>query len=216
VTTYSTITVYAPGASKPHLTIPCPGYYGLAVDSKGDLFASEVGGTVYAYKPGAKKPYESITGFDNPAALTVDSKDDVLVADTNGNKVWIIPVGTKTKKDAGLEGITGPDGIAFGAADILYVANFDPYNVTVNKAGSREPAYRITDGITGPTLNGVTAAGLFFQSNQQHNVVGYEPAQSKPFSTIVGNGWESRRRRSLGSSERPVKAPAAERRVRAD
>jgi sugar lactone lactonase YvrE len=143
---------------------------------------------VSAYKPGAKKPYETIGGFSNPTGVAIDSKDDVWVADTAGNRVWMIPAGTKQPKDAGLERIDGPNGIAFGGGDVLYVANFGPYDVTVYRSGSKKPAYTITDGITGPTLNGVTAADIFFQSNQENDVVGYKNGTNKPFSTIVGNG----------------------------
>lgn len=185
--TTGSITVYSPGKTKPHLSIPGPGYYGIAVDSKGDIFASFTGGTVSAFKPGAKKPYETIGGFDDPAGIAIDSKNNVWVADTSASKIWMIPAGTKTVKDSGLKGIDGPVGIAFGLGDVLYVANFGPYNVTVYKAGSKEPAYHITDGITGPTMNGVTAGGAFFQSNQQHDVVGYKKGRGVPFSTIVGN-----------------------------
>ena len=183
----STITVYAPGQSKPKLTIPGPGYYGLAVNSKGDIFGTFTGGTVSGYRPGAKKPYETIGGFVNPNGIAVDAKDNVWVADDTANKVSIIPAGTKTPKDSGLQELNSPIGLSFGAGDTLYVANFGLYNVAVYKSGSKKPAYTITDGITGPTLNGITAANIFFQSNELHNVVGYQKGKRAPFSTIVGN-----------------------------
>jgi hypothetical protein len=184
----SGITIYSPGQSKPRLTIPSPGYYGLAVDSKGDIFASNTEGTVSAYKPGAKKPYETIDGFVNPRGIAVDARDNVWVADNSASKVWEIPAGTKQLKDSGLENINDPNGIAFGPGNILYVSNFGAYNASVYKPGSKKPAYAITDGITGPLLNGVTAAGLFFQANGGAHVVGYKPGENKPFSTITDNG----------------------------
>ena len=184
----SWISVYDAGKKKPRLIIPGPGYYALAIDSKGDIFAVETGGYVDAYKPGAKKPYETIKGFVNPDGAAADSKNNVYVADTGTNKIYEIAAGTKKVKDLGLEQVNGPTGISFGKADTLYVANFGPYNVTVYRAGSKKPMYAITDGITGPTLNGVTAGDIFFQSNQEHNVVGYKEGKKTPFSTIVGNG----------------------------
>jgi hypothetical protein len=75
------ITVYGKGQSKPRLTIPGPGYYGIAVDSKGDIFSAFVGGTVDAYRPGAKKPYETIGGFDSSTGVAIDSKNNVWVAE---------------------------------------------------------------------------------------------------------------------------------------
>jgi sugar lactone lactonase YvrE len=185
--TEETITVYSPGKSKPRLTIPTPGYYGIAVDSKGDIFATYTGGTVYAYKPGAKKPYESIGGFDNPVGIAIDSKNNVWVSDDSANKVYTIPAGTKEVKDAGLIGLNGPDGISFGTGDTLYVGNFGGYDVTVYSAGSKKPSETITDGITSPNLNAVTAADYFFQANQFGAVVGYKKGQRTPFSTITGS-----------------------------
>ncbi len=179
------IDVYSAGSSKPRLIIHGPGYYGLAVDSKGDIFATEVAGYVDAYKPGAKSRYERITGFSNPSGIAIDSKNNVWVADET--QVDIIPAGAKTFKNAKLQDINSPVGLAFGSGDELYVANFGPYDVAVYKSGSTRPEYTITDGITGPTLNGVTAANIFFQSNQLNNVVGYKKGQKAVWSTIVGN-----------------------------
>lgn len=185
--TKGTITVYSPGDSKPRLTIPGPGFYGLAVDSKGDIFGSYTAGLVYVYKPGTKKPYKKIGISSNPTGIAVDSKDDVWVADVTGSRVWIIDHGTYQVTESTLKGLNGPIGLAFGAHDSLYVANSGSNNVTVYKAGSNSPASTIANGIASPTLNGITATGTFFQSNQQHNVVGYKQGRRAPFSTIVGN-----------------------------
>jgi hypothetical protein len=184
-----TITVYSQGKSSPRLTIPTTGFYGIAVDSKGDIFAS-TGGTVAGYRPGKKKPFETIGDFDNLVGIAVDGKNSVWAADDTASKVYIIPAGTKQVKDAGLKGLDSPIGLAFGTKGVLYVANFanaGPPNVEVFAAGSKKPSYKITTGIASPTLNGVTGADTFFQSNQTDNVVGYKQGQKTPFSTITGN-----------------------------
>ena len=182
------ITVYSRGESKPHLRIPTPGYYAITVDSKGDIFATGGSGpTVYGYKPGAKKPYEMIGGFNYPIGLAVDSKNNVWVSDELANKVYVIAAGTTKAKDAGLMGLDGPIGISVGPKNVLYVANFVPLSVKVYPAGSKKASTTITDGITGPTLNGVTAAGIFFQANYG-SVVGYKKGQRTPFSTISISG----------------------------
>lgn len=136
------------GKSSPSLTIPNDGYYGIAVDSKGDIFASATAGSVTAYRPGKKKPYETITGGDNFDGVAIDSKDNVWVADIGASKVYVIFAGTKKLKDAGISGINGPNGIAFGRKDVLYVANFGPTNVTVYRHGAKHPSMTITDGIS--------------------------------------------------------------------
>ena len=184
------ITVYSPGKEKPRLRIPTTGYYGIAVDSKGDIFGTNVGGTVVGYRPGKKKPFETIGGFSNPVGIAVDGKNNVWVSDDSVNKVYVIAAGTKQVKDAGLTGLDSPIGLSFGNGDVLYVANFanrGPSNVKLYPAGSKKPSATITNGITGPTLNGITADDIFFQSNQLGVVVGYKKGQKTPFSTITGN-----------------------------
>ena len=132
---------------------------------------------VYGYRPGAKKPYETIGGFDYPIGLAVDGKNNVWVADEGANKVYVIPAGTTQVKDARLIGVDGPIGISFRPKNAVYVANFAPLNVRVYPAGSKKASATITDGITNPTLNGVTSAGIFFQANLPGNVVGYKKGQ---------------------------------------
>jgi NHL repeat len=182
----NTITVYAPGMSKPRLTIKTSGYYGMAVDSKDNIFATSVAGTLYAYHKGDKQPYETIGGFDNPVGVAVDSKDNVWVADDSANKIYEIPKGTKQVEDAHLAQLASPVGIAFGHNDALYVANNIAATIAIYHAGSKKPSVTIKNGVTDPTLNGITASGIFFQSNQTTNVVGYKPGEKTPFSTITG------------------------------
>ncbi len=185
----SAITVYSPGKTKPRLSIPTSGYYGIAVDSKGDIFATSVAGTVYAYRRGMKKPYEKIGGFVNPVGIAVDGKDNVWVSDDTASKVYTIAAGTKQVKDAGLKGLDSPIGLCFGSKDVLYVSNFanrGPSFVAIYSNGSKSPSSKITSGIASPTLSGLTASGIFFQSNQTDNVVGYKKGQKTPFSTITG------------------------------
>ncbi len=184
------ITVYSPGADKPHLRIPTTGYYGIAVDSNGDIFGTSIAGTVVGYRRGKKTPFETIGGFSNPVGIAVDAKNNVWVSDDSASKVYVITAGTKQVKDAGLTGLDSPIGLSFGTGDALYVANYanhGPLNVKIYPAGSKKPSATITNGITGPVLNGITAGDIFFQSNQFGVVVGYKKGQKTPFSTITGN-----------------------------
>jgi sugar lactone lactonase YvrE len=184
------ITIYSPGQSEPRLTIKTTGYYGIAIDSKGNIFATSIAGTVYGYRPGAKKPFETIGGFVNPVGIAIDSKNNIWVADDSASKVYTIPAGTKTVKDAQLVGLNSPIGICFGTSDTLYVGNYGASSsfATIYHAGSKKPFAKITEGMSAPTLNGITASDIFFQSNQTTNVVGYKKGSKKPFSTVTGNG----------------------------
>lgn len=188
----SGITVYAPGRSKPRLKIPAPGYYGLGIDSKGDVFGADVDGFVDAYKPGAKKPYETFNNFVNPRGLAVDAKDNVWVADNGSSKVYEIAAGTKRVEDQHLEGVNIPNGLAFGADGVLYVSNLGSLsrnpNVTVYEAGSKKPTYVIRETRL-LYLSSVTPRGLFFQSTGKPDVLGYRPGDKKSFSTITGTAY---------------------------
>ncbi len=108
------------------------------------------------------------------------------VADDSANKIYEIPKGTKQVKNSGLAELESPVGIAFGHNDALYVANNITTTVAIYHSGSKRPSVTIHDGVVDPTLNGITAAGIFFQSNQTTNVVGYKPGKKTPFSTITG------------------------------
>ena len=139
------ISIYAPGQTKPKTFIKTSGYYGIALDSKGDIFATSIAGNVYGYKPGAKKPFETIGGFANPVGIAIDSKNNIWVADDSLSKVFTIPAGTKTVKDAALVGLNDPIGLCFGTGDVLYVGNYGASTsfVTLYHEGSKKPISKI-------------------------------------------------------------------------
>ncbi len=179
------ITVYSPGRSSPRLKIPGPGYDGIAVDSKGDIFATRFDGTVTEYQAGDKKPFKVIHGYSNPVGIAVDRKDNVWVADDKANVVSMVRAGSKKVENVGLKRLNGPFGIALGHNDTLYVSNYSQVNVYPR--GSTVPSLVIKKGITESAFGGVTANDAFFQSNQYGSVVGYKKDAKRPFSTIVGN-----------------------------
>ena len=191
----NTITVYAKGSKTPKLTISSglSGPYGVTVDSTGNVFASNLNNnTVVAYHAGQTTPYESIdfSSLGQPVGLGADSMDNVWVACDTSSAVFEIPKGSTTPKNAGLSGLNGPIGISFGGSNLTYVSNFgaNPSNVQVYTYGTTTPKATITTGIeqNGPTLNAVTHANTFFQSNQSFNVVGYKLGGTSPFSTLKG------------------------------
>ncbi|MBV8529941.1 MAG: hypothetical protein JO104_01370 [Candidatus Eremiobacteraeota bacterium] len=190
-----TITEYSQGSSSPRLTryVNFGGPYGIAVDSKGDIFVSNlVSYSISGFKPGEIGPYETIDFMDlgQPTGVAVDGRDNVWVACDSTSSVFEIPAGSSTPKNANLSALAAPNGIAFGPGDVMYVANFGSASVNVYAYGSTAPSETITAGIenSGPTLNGFTRSGMFFQSNQSDDVVGYRRDETQPFSTIVGFG----------------------------
>jgi hypothetical protein len=185
------VTVYPKGAKSPSLTITngINGPYGIGVDSKGDVFVTNLNtDTIVAYKAGATSPYETISfGADGQAlGVGTDASDNVWIGSDSTNQVWEIPAGTTTPVNAGLSGLNGTIGVAFGQNDEIYVSNFAGPNAQVYTYGTKTPSRTITSGMTAPTFGGLTASDYFFQSNQNGNVSGYLKGQSTSFSTITG------------------------------
>jgi streptogramin lyase len=189
----SAVYVFPPGATSPSLTITdgISGPYGVIVDSKGNVFVTNLdNNTVTAYAAGQTSPFEDISfdDYGQAVGIAVDSKNNVWVACDDVNAVYEIKAGSTGATNAGLSGLDGPVGITIGEKDQIFVANFGGSNVGVYKYGSTSPSETITSGIetNGPTQDGVTKSGMFFQSNQADNVVGYEKGQTTPFSTLTG------------------------------
>ena len=185
------VSVYPKGSSTPSLTITdgCNAPYGIGVDSKGNIFITNLDDdTIVGYKAGATSPFESISfsAHGQALGLGVDGKDNVWIGSDTTNQVWEIPAGSTTPQNAGLSGLAGTIGVAFGKKDEMYVSNFGSDNVQVYAYGTTVPSRTITSGLTAPTLAGLTKSDYFFQSNQGGNVSGYKKGQSTPFSTITG------------------------------
>ena len=190
----STITIYPAGQSSPSLTISTglDSNYDLTVDSNGDVFAGNLGNdTVVGYKAGATSPFETIdfSHIGQPVGVAADSKDNVWVASDTTNAIYVIPAGSSTPRNSNFSDVNGPIGISFGKHDVMYVADFGatPSAIEIYPYGSTTPSGSITNGIeqNGPTFNAFTRSGMFFQTNQFDNVVGYKKGQASPFSTIT-------------------------------
>lgn len=189
----NTVTVYPRGSKSPKYTISSglSWPYGVGLDSKGNLFVSNIySDTLTAYHKGGTTPYETILfdTYGQVMGVGVDAKDNVWVVSDYGPPylVFEIPAGTTKVNNTGLQGLNLPLGIAFGKDDETYVSNLEIDTVDVYHYGSTKPYRTITKGIEhySATLNGVTATDMFFQTNQNHNVVGYKEGASKPFSTL--------------------------------
>ncbi|HEX3456521.1 MAG TPA: hypothetical protein VHR97_01070 [Candidatus Baltobacteraceae bacterium] len=189
--TAGSISVYPKGASTPSLTITdgCNAPYGIGVDSKGNIFIANLDDdTIVGYKAGATSPFETInfTSYGQALGLGVDGKDNVWIGSDTTSAVYEIPAGSTTPQNAGLSGLNGTIGVAFGKKDEMYVSNFGGHDAQVYAYGTTVPSRTITSGMTAPTFGGLTKSDYFFQSNQNGNVSGYKKGQSTPFSTITG------------------------------
>ena len=74
-------TTISPDATLSGLNSP----WGLALDSKGNLYVANSGGTTISkFAPGAATPGATFTGLNAPSALVVDSLNNLCVVDGNG------------------------------------------------------------------------------------------------------------------------------------
>jgi|GEM_PF-1110245 len=205
----STVTEYLAGQTSVHATISAgiDGPYGIAVDSKGNVFVSNLNNnTVTGYHAHKSTPFETIpqSAFgpnSQPLGLAADSHDNVWVASDSTNAVYEIPRGSSTPKNSGITGLSGPIGVAFGSKDTLYVSSFSSNVDGIYPSGKTSPTRTLTNGISAPTLNGLTAAGAFFQAEQIGYVEGYKAGASSPFSKIGYTG------RPLGIASSPKLVP---------
>lgn len=187
------IVVYPAGSTSPSLTITngVNSPYGIGVDSQGDIFATNVGNNVMVgYKAGATSSYESVSFPPKSEVIGVgiDSEDNVWLASDSNSKIYEVPAGSTTFKNARLSHLSGPIGIAFGEKNEMFVSNYRAHDVTVYAYGTTTPAYVIKNGIEpySANLNGVTHSDYLFQSNEDDDVVGYKFGATAPFSTITG------------------------------
>ena len=166
---------------------------GLAVDSAGDLFAtnfSPVSGSV------VELPAKRSGGYGSPtvlplgntlagaSAVAVDSSGDVFVANEVSGTVVELPVnrsvGYGSPTILPLTPYTnGPDGIAVDAAGDVFVANYDSDsvielaapNTALSDVGSRVIQLPFGTSLHGPMGVAVDAAGDVFTASSSDNTV---------------------------------------------
>ncbi len=160
--------------------------YGVAVDSSGNLFVADLGGstirkitpsgdvTTLAGSPGSPGSADGIGAaarFSGPGALAIDSAGDLLVADTGNNTIRrVTPAGVVTT----LAGTPGTSGFVNGAGP---AARFNsPFSIASDGLGNAYVGDR-----NNRSIRKVTAAG---------DVTTFGPASSfnEPFGIAVDGG----------------------------
>src|SRR5580692_1258218 len=81
-----------------------------------------------AQSPGAApaciQPIQTVTeGISKPRAIIFDSDQDLIVANTESNRLTVYPPGKASPAQIISEGISHPTALAFDASGDLYVAN---------------------------------------------------------------------------------------------
>ena len=200
----STVTEYRLGKTTPSVTLSTSlvDPNGIAVDSKGTVYVtsgSSVGSCyVLEFPKGSTKPTVQVNGFGLPVGLAIDKDDNLYVGDATENVVWRVPKGSTTPTKLALAGLADPTGVAFNAANHLYVSNEDPANEGGDRVfgfvlGKNTPFVTITADLNGPYTLGFENDGTLFVGNGSSNpgdISGYKKMNVDPFelfSSGLGN-----------------------------
>jgi sugar lactone lactonase YvrE len=100
---------------------------GMAFDSLGDLFVSDLDGTIDKFTPGGVETTFA-TGLNFPAGLAFDNAGNLYEADANSHNIYkFTPSGTRSTFATGLIGL---DGLAFDTVhNLLFVTSIATGNV---------------------------------------------------------------------------------------
>jgi WD40 repeat protein len=98
---------------------------GLAIDGRGDVFASDQRNDQVVELPLGSTPPTVLPfhGLNTPGGLTVDAQGDVFVADTDDNRVLELPSGWRSDTELPFDGLKEPYAVAVGPTGDLYVAD---------------------------------------------------------------------------------------------
>ncbi|MGB8412352.1 MAG: choice-of-anchor D domain-containing protein [Candidatus Binatus sp.] len=193
---------------------------GIAVDSSGNIYVTDTGNNscggparVFVYPAGSTGNVPPIATISSsamscPTDITLDSSDNIYVADANGVLVYaagstgdatptaIIPAGGATDQ------LTYPIGIALDSSGNIYVTAYYFGGVFVYSAGSNGdvppianlPGYGANDGLLWPYGIAVDSSGNIYVADlYAASVFVYPPGSTgdvAPVSTISGSQTE--------------------------
>jgi sugar lactone lactonase YvrE len=143
---------------------------GVAIDSAGNLFASDLnqGGAIWEVP--ASGPSKLIDGSAGAQSLAVDKAGDLFWTQANnGNQIWELPAGASPSQAARLaSGYTfaAPQGVAVNSSGDVFVANSGAGNVVDLPASSGNPGTgtpsTLGNGFIQPVDIAVDSAGDVF------------------------------------------------------
>ncbi len=162
---------------------------GLAIDTKGTLYVSNLGNTtITEYPLGKFKPSFTITsGLSSNYGIAVDSKGNVFASNLGNNTV----TGFHPGKNAAFETITingQPVGMGEDSNDTLYVASDSTNQVFIVKTGTKIPKPLSLSGLSGPICVTIGAKDDVYVSDFASNVVTVYPAGKSTPSETITNG----------------------------
>lgn len=98
---------------------------GVAVDSKGDTYVTDIGTDQVLFLPagGSAATALPFAGLKNPRDVAVDEKGDVFVTDSGNDRVLRLPKGAPAAVPLPFSGLNDPRGVAVSAGGDLYVVD---------------------------------------------------------------------------------------------
>ncbi|HLY03092.1 MAG TPA: hypothetical protein VKR56_11445 [Candidatus Cybelea sp.] len=187
----NSISEYEPGKTTPFQTITdgldFPEY--CALDSRGNLWVTNLAGSVTEYKKGTTTPRTTITnGVSLPTGIAFDRSGNLYVAnlDAESGYVAVYAEGGKVPSRTITDGIWDADGIAVDTKGTLYVTNLVTQtgnygDVEEYKAGQNQP-YQTIGHLDSPEDVIVNNAGYAYVSeNHTPAVVVFKRGSTKPW-----------------------------------
>jgi hypothetical protein len=173
---------------------------GVAVDSAGDIFVTDVSRTYVTELPAAGgAPITIGSGLSNPEAIAVDKSNNIYVADTNNNaiKEYLAP-GYTTMTILG-SGFSQPFGVAVNSYGVVFVADTGNALVKEIPNAAFDQPVKIVGGstvFTQPESVAVDVNGnVYVADRKQSHIIELVPGDTLTYSTTaaVGSGLVSPR-----------------------
>jgi sugar lactone lactonase YvrE len=152
----SEIQVYPPGDTQPSYIITDGISYplGVAVDKSGTLYVANTAGysynyigTITEYPPGYTSPSVTITGFNNPEGIGLDSHDNLWVINDYvpkyGWEIFEIKKGTTTPISKTFNNTEYPIDIAVDKKENVYISDISQNVVNIYGKGQSSPKQQI-------------------------------------------------------------------------
>jgi serine/threonine protein kinase, bacterial len=164
---------------------------GVAVDSGGDTYVTDIGTDRVLYLPAGAPASTPLpfSGLKNPRDVTVDEKGDVYVTDSGNDRVLWLPAGAPTAIPLPFTGLNDPRGIAVSAKGDLYVVDRGNDRVLFLATGAPTAIPLPFTGLNDPRGVAVNAAGNVEVTDGYNNRVlqlaaGATEATPLPFSGV--------------------------------